>query len=176
MKRTVLVVVALLCIGCNEQVPQHSVSDTSEAYAGFIACMAEAGYSESDIETPTAPLEPSDGGGGHDHDDGETHEAEVDWNLELWRGRCINESGIGQSVVDDPAAVARRTEQAIALTACMRTRGWEQFPDPQPHPTDDGMVHSRIDIPEDGESREAFLNDFSSCSEDAGVPVVVGEP
>lgn len=163
--------IGLLLAGCagGESTDATVRSLVPEAFA---ACMIDAGYSLEDFadrfEPPTAGElegEPVRGGG------------EPDWDLELQFGTCINHSGIGESAVGDPEASARNTEIAMALTRCMKDRGWSEFPDPVPHPApyDDGLIHTRIDMPADPEARDAFNADFGECGEEAGMAVDTGE-
>lgn len=156
--------IGLLLAGCGG----NQVDPKSPEVIAFEACMEEAGYTTEDFEL-FPPAEELDGPEPRTVVD----QGEPDWDLQLQIGACINQSGVGVSVVGDPAAIAQRTESALELTRCMKERGWSEFPDPAPHPApfDDGLIHSRIDMPQDPEARGAFNADFEECAAEAGSAV-----
>lgn len=169
--------VGLLVAGCGggqSTASTGQVGAMSPEEEAFEACMEEAGYSIDDLDRgePLTPEELEELG--LEIGEGEEiYRGEPDWDLQLQMGTCINQSGIGESAVGDPEAIARRTESALALTRCMKDRGWSEFPDPVPHPApyDDGLTHTRIDMPKDPEERDAFNADFLECAAEAEAEV-----
>lgn len=166
-------VAALVVASCGMgEADEPPSAPLQEQYADFEACMEEGGYSADDFWSPAGQLTPEElAEAGFEEEEGVEVYGEIDWDLMRWQGECTNRSGIGEAVIGDPEVIAARTEEALGLTRCMRGRGWDDFPDPQPHPApfDDGLVHAWIDIPEDLEEREAFIADFSECSDEVGV-------
>lgn len=167
---------SLALAGCAQsEAEQTLLMPSAEQEAAFQTCIEEGGYSLDDLKPSGEPLTPDEQRAlGLEVEEGAEVYAvdDIDWDLEFWKGQCMNQSGVGESVVGDPETNAKVTEQSLELTNCMRDRGWDEFPDPQPNPSpyDDGLIHARIDIPNDPEEREAFIADFSHCSDVVGVP------
>lgn len=171
----------LACAGCGiseAERPDPSVSTFEQRWSEFEACIEEGGYSIADLGAHARRPAADDitDSASEKHRAVRIEDADSYWDLKLREGECINRSGIGESAVGDPEHTAARTERVLAITECMRSRGWDEFPDPLPHPApyDDGLVHERIDVPEEDEEREAFNTDFAECGDENGVKVVPG--
>lgn len=164
----------LMASGCS--------GDGADAYRTprehFEACLEEGGYTVDDVMggDPLSAQEIKE----MEIDPGEATEVRIlDWDddLTFWHGRCLNESGVGHSVVGDPDAIAAYTEAVVTRTACMRDHGWDDFPEPVPDPASysDGLIAGIIEIPQDPEVKDAWTADFVECSEGAGIPVFMDE-
>lgn len=164
--------VVMAACGVSDGTPQAT------PWEAFEACLEEGGYTIDDvIDGDPLTAEEMEGLG---MDPGEAEEARVsepDYDLDLWVGRCVNESGVGHSVAGDPDDIAAHTEAVLAVAACMHDHGWVDFPDPVPDPApySDGLVSGFIEIPQEPEVKEAWTAAFHECSEDAGIPVFLDE-
>jgi hypothetical protein len=142
----------------------QSMEDAAVEYA---ECMRENGIDMPDPQVSDGRVRvggPGGGGAGFDPNSEEFQAAQEACQS------ILQEAG-GQQGQADPEQVAEMRDRAAAMGDCMRSRGYEDFEDPQVD--DNGGIRMTGNGPENGDD-EQFQTDLSECEEESGMGGIGG--
>jgi hypothetical protein len=140
-------------------------ANLQDAAVEYAECMREHGIDMPDPEVSDGGVRiggPGGPAGGMDPNSEEFQAAQAECQP------ILDEAGGGQGQAD-PEREAEMQDRAAALGDCMRSRGWDEFEDPQ---VDGGRVMSQLN-PEYAED-EQFQTDLSECEEESGMAGIGG--